>query len=418
MWAHLQDEPPTVTADRPELPARDRRGHRPGDGEVAQGALRDLHGDGRGRPRGAPVGLVIAPADVTRAHASPVPPADVTRVGAAQRRPAARRARTGGPAAGRAAAAAPTAAAAARRAPAQRAMRPRRAGARAAHRSCSARHVVAAVAGSLAGQSGGDGDARRGKPARNADLDLPTRRPGRRVAAPTPSRADAVAAITLRRRREHRRGADRESRPGAAAGRHDGERDRHGLARPHSGPPPPACRRRRQLRRPCSSSPPTMAPRPSPASASRPRAARPWRRRCTCARPGALDIQPSQAYATAPDRGCCTTTPGASAPTAARWRGGDRRGAGRRRGLGRPRPGRAREAQARPLRPGHGRARPTPRSSPRSPGSHAATSASRAARGTTPSATRGRRDAAPGAGAPRAGGQRAEAPRLPGPASG
>ena len=37
MWAHLQDEPPTVTAARPELPARHRRRHRAGD---VQGAAR------------------------------------------------------------------------------------------------------------------------------------------------------------------------------------------------------------------------------------------------------------------------------------------------------------------------------------------------------------------------------------------
>ena len=58
---------------RPPRPARrHRRRHRARAGQGPRAALRDVHGDGRGRPRRAAARRVIAPAAVTRAHASPV----------------------------------------------------------------------------------------------------------------------------------------------------------------------------------------------------------------------------------------------------------------------------------------------------------------------------------------------------------
>ena len=73
MWAHLQDEPPSVTAARPELPAAHRRGHRAGDGQGPQGALRDVHGDGRRRPRRAAAEARSRPLRARRARTASRP---------------------------------------------------------------------------------------------------------------------------------------------------------------------------------------------------------------------------------------------------------------------------------------------------------------------------------------------------------
>ena len=58
MWAHLQDAPPTVTAARPDLPPAIDAVIAQAMAKVAQGALRDLHRDGRGRPCRAHAGHV------------------------------------------------------------------------------------------------------------------------------------------------------------------------------------------------------------------------------------------------------------------------------------------------------------------------------------------------------------------------
>ena len=50
MWAHLQDEPPTVTASASGAAPSHRRGHRARTGQGPREALRDVHGDGRGCP--------------------------------------------------------------------------------------------------------------------------------------------------------------------------------------------------------------------------------------------------------------------------------------------------------------------------------------------------------------------------------
>ena len=50
MWAHLQDEPPTVTAARPDLPPAIDAVIAQAMAKSPEGALRHLHGDGRGRP--------------------------------------------------------------------------------------------------------------------------------------------------------------------------------------------------------------------------------------------------------------------------------------------------------------------------------------------------------------------------------
>ena len=121
MWAHLQDEPPTVTADRPELPAAI-------DDVIAQAMAKAPKA--RFATCSAMVaaaraallsGSVVAPAAVTRAHASPPAPAGATRVNAARRHRGAGTRRAG---AGRAAA---------------RSADRRRLGARAQRRGASAR---------------------------------------------------------------------------------------------------------------------------------------------------------------------------------------------------------------------------------------------------------------------------------------
>src|SRR6476659_3900729 len=82
MWAHLQDAPPTVTAARPDLPPAI-------DAVIAQAMAKSPKERFTtctamvAAARDALMPGTIAPANVTRAHASPVPPADVTRVGAA-----------------------------------------------------------------------------------------------------------------------------------------------------------------------------------------------------------------------------------------------------------------------------------------------------------------------------------------------
>ena len=53
MWAHLQDEPPTVTALRPDLPAAIDAVIARALAKDPRAALRDVHGDGRRRPRRA-----------------------------------------------------------------------------------------------------------------------------------------------------------------------------------------------------------------------------------------------------------------------------------------------------------------------------------------------------------------------------
>jgi serine/threonine-protein kinase len=83
MWAHLQDEPPTVTADRPELPAAI-------DAVIARAMAKSPKARFAtctamvAAARAALIpGSVIAPAAVTRAHASPAAPAGATRAASA-----------------------------------------------------------------------------------------------------------------------------------------------------------------------------------------------------------------------------------------------------------------------------------------------------------------------------------------------
>ena len=291
MWAHLQDEPPTVTADRarscpPAIDAVIAQAL----AKAPQGALRDLLGDGRGRPRRAAARRARRrPAAVTRAHASPCR--------ARRRHPRQRGQRR--TAAGRARARAGSAAARGRAAPAAdgargRARAPRRAAAPSRprigplHRRASSAlmAVVVAVAGYLAGQSGGDERARsqQGRDATTTSP-WPTTRTGRRAASPTPSAGlELVAPITLQSgKRAHRRGQDRPSGAGAAAGRRrraarDRRRSRSIARRPCATPDLPAGAGASATVFVVSTE---AGPRPSPASgAGTEAAARPWPRRC------------------------------------------------------------------------------------------------------------------------------------------
>ena len=189
MWAHLQDEPPAVTAARPDLPPAI-------DAVIAQAMAKSPKERFTtctamvAAARDALMPGTIAPADVTRAHASPVPPADVTRVGAAN---------VGPPLAAPAPAAPPLAAPA----PGPSALRPP--AAPPAPRDASARRrpllilgalavVAAVVAGALAGQGGDKATPTAAKTASNADLDLQYEAPW----APGGS-AGAVPGLTLTR---------------------------------------------------------------------------------------------------------------------------------------------------------------------------------------------------------------------------
>jgi Protein kinase domain len=189
MWAHLQDEPPTVTADRPELPAAI-------DEVIAQAMSKSPKA--RFATCTAMVvaaraallsGSVVAPAAVTRAHASPSPPAGATRVNAAQ--PAAPA--LAAPPLAAPPLAAPTAADWAPEPPASAPARPA-VGARNVPRLAlvGLLMVVVAVAGYVAGQSGGDAAPQAGKLARNGGLSLGYKAPW--VEGGTP---DAVRGLTL-----------------------------------------------------------------------------------------------------------------------------------------------------------------------------------------------------------------------------
>jgi hypothetical protein len=168
MWAHLQDAPPTVTADHPELPAAI-------DAVIAQAmakAPKERYATCTAMVAAARAALlsgsVVAPAAVTRAHASPSAPAGATRVNA-----------------GRPALAAPALAAPPLAAPtaADWAPAPAPAPSAPARPAVAARNVprlalagllmvVVAVAGYVAGQSGGDAAPQAAKLASNADLEL------------------------------------------------------------------------------------------------------------------------------------------------------------------------------------------------------------------------------------------------------
>jgi hypothetical protein len=87
MWAHLQDEPPTVTADRPELPVAI-------DAVIAQAMAKSPKERFStctamvAAARAALLsGSMVGPAAVTREHAGPPAPADATRVNAASPAP-------------------------------------------------------------------------------------------------------------------------------------------------------------------------------------------------------------------------------------------------------------------------------------------------------------------------------------------
>jgi Protein kinase domain len=189
MWAHLQDKPPTVTADRPELPAA-----------IDEVIAKAMSKSPKARfatctamvaaARAALVsGAVVAPAPaaITRAHASPPAPAGATRVNAA------REAATAPPAPALAAPplAAPTAA---DWAPAPSAPERPPAAARNVPRIAliGAVMVAVVVAGYVAGQSGGDATPPASKLARNGDLSLGYKAPWVEGGSP-----DAVRGLTL-----------------------------------------------------------------------------------------------------------------------------------------------------------------------------------------------------------------------------
>ena len=413
MWAHLQDEPPTVTAARPDLPPAI-------DAVIAQAMAKSPKERFTtctamvAAARDALMPGTIAPADVTRAHASPVPPADVTRVGAANVAP---------PLAAPAPAAPPLAAPA----PGPNALRPP--AAPPAPRDASARRrpllilgalavVAAAVAGALAGQGGDKATPTAAKTASNADLDLQYKAPW----APGGS-AGAVPGLTLTRPITLRAGdgsivAGRIAKPGPGllpagmtasatdtvslgstpAFRHQGVGAK--AAAPATvfvvptdhGPRGHRLRRRRNL---------ALRGRGGDAAPARGRRARGRARSGLRRRPREAVARPERARAQRPPRA------GA---------GRDRRGAGPHRGLRRPRPGRAGRAGA-PAGPRHGPRRQrrggrrdrrdrTRLQEPRRGGPQAG-------RGPLP---RRERRAAPGARGPRARDQRAEAARLQRPA--
>jgi Protein kinase domain len=170
MWAHLQDEPPTVTADRPELPAAI-------DAVIAKAMAKaptERFATCTAMVAAARAallpGAIVAPAAVTRAHASPPVPAGATRVNAANPAPA-----LAAPAAPLAAPplAAPTAAG---REPAPPSRAPAPAVVTARRRRLIALvggvMVLVAVAGYLVGQSGGDKAAPASKVASNDEIAL------------------------------------------------------------------------------------------------------------------------------------------------------------------------------------------------------------------------------------------------------
>ena len=180
--------------------------------------------------------------------------------------------------------------------------------------------------------------------ASNADFDLQYEAPW----APGGS-ADAVPGLTLTRPITLRAGdgsivAGRIAKPGPgtpARGR-DGDRDRHGLARHHARLPPPGGggegrRSGDGLRRPHRSRPGGDRLRRRRDLALR----RAWRRRCICAPPAALDVQPSPAYAADLGKLLRDQSSRERADRRALARAATRRGAGRRRGPRRPRSGRA-----------------------------------------------------------------------------
>ena len=187
MWAHLQDEPPTVTATRPELP-------RAIDAVIARALAKDpekRYETCTAMVAAARAALLpdapIVPAAVTRAHASPAVPAGATRVNRANAAPplaAPAPAQAAPPLAAPTAAGRPAAPAAAPAPPggaaAGRPAAPTAAPAPPGGRDVALRWpiigglaallVVVAVAGYLAGQSGGDKPPAANKVAANDDL--------------------------------------------------------------------------------------------------------------------------------------------------------------------------------------------------------------------------------------------------------
>jgi protein kinase-like protein len=183
MWAHLQDEPPTVTADCPQLPPAI-------DAVIAQALSKAPQARyatcsamvAAARAALLPEAPVVAPAATTREHASPVapPPAGATRVNAANAAPALAAAAAPAGAAAAPPLAAPTAADwPAERAPATE--QGSREPAPTAHTAIRPRWpviagvaalmLVVAVAGYLAGQSGDETPA-ASKLASNGDLSV------------------------------------------------------------------------------------------------------------------------------------------------------------------------------------------------------------------------------------------------------
>ena len=246
MWAHLQDEPPTVTASRPDLPADI-------DAVIARALAKDP--ETRFETCSAMVAAaraallpdaIVAPAAVTRAHGSPVIPTNPTRVNRANAAapPLAAPPLAGAP--GPAAAAPPLAAPTDERSGPP----PAPPGARAPRRRSPARAVPGA----------GSGPRRRGCRGRRAHRQGrqrqagPRRRQGRRQ---RPARADLQGALDLgrrcqrrpgsradatdrprQRRRADRRGAHRETGAGPPARRPAGRCDRRRLPRRRPRPAP------------------------------------------------------------------------------------------------------------------------------------------------------------------------------------
>ena len=185
MWAHLQDEPPTVTASRPDLPAGI-------DAVIARALAKDP--ETRFETCSAMVAAaraallpdaIVAPAAVTRAHGSPVIPTNPTRVNRANAAapPLAAPPLAGAP--GPAAAAPPLAAPTDERsgpppAPPAAPAAPRAAAARRGPflALAAALVVAAAVAGALIGKGGSDKPApAAGKVAANDQLELTYKAP-------------------------------------------------------------------------------------------------------------------------------------------------------------------------------------------------------------------------------------------------
>jgi hypothetical protein len=204
MWAHLQDEPPTVTADRPELPAAI-------DAVIAQAMAKSptvRYATCTAMVAAARAALlsgsVVAPAALTREHASPPAPAGATRVNAANPAPP-----LAAPAPAAQAAAAPPLAAPplaapapgrATPAPAQPTVGPPRTAPPAKRESLPVLAlalgvlliVAAAVAGVLAGKSGDEAPTSTAKVVSNADLALSYEAPWARGGS-----ADAVPGLSL-----------------------------------------------------------------------------------------------------------------------------------------------------------------------------------------------------------------------------